>query len=93
MFLSGTSIAKIFPILLNRRELDPISSRNSQTLGKYTRKYRKDKRLLIKDLAKELGVSEDALISWEPRRKAPTEKSIKVLYNSGTRVDFCPGFR
>jgi DNA-binding transcriptional regulator YiaG len=75
MFLPGTSIAYIFPILLNRRELDPISSRNSQTSGEYTRKYRKDKRLLIKDLAKELGVSGDTLISWEARERRPPKKA------------------
>jgi DNA-binding transcriptional regulator YiaG len=77
VFLPGTPIAYIFPILLNRRELDPISSRNSQTSGKYTRKYRKDKRLLIKDLAEELGVSGDTLISWEVKGKGAHRKKHK----------------
>ena len=36
-----------------------------QTFGEHLRKYRMDKGLLVKDLAKIIGVTENTVLNWE----------------------------
>ena len=45
----------------------------------------KDKGLLIKDLAKIIGVTEDTIINWEVRERRPCDKRMERL------SDFIPG--
>ena len=44
-------------------------------MAEYIRKHRKEKRLTIKELAKEIGVHEFTLINWEVRGRTPRFKS------------------
>jgi DNA-binding XRE family transcriptional regulator len=44
-------------------------------LAEYIRKHRKEKRLTIKELAREIGVHEFTLINWEVRGRTPRFKS------------------
>lgn len=41
---------------------------NPQTTGEYIRKYRMDKGLFAKDLAKIIGVTEQTILNWEAER-------------------------
>jgi DNA-binding transcriptional regulator YiaG len=52
------------------------------TLGDYIRKFRMDKGLLIKDLSRELGVTEDTVINWEVRGRMPYKKFMGNLANN-----------
>jgi DNA-binding transcriptional regulator YiaG len=45
----------------------PKPFQNPKTFSDYIRKFRKEKGILIKDFAKELGVAEDTVINWEVR--------------------------
>jgi DNA-binding XRE family transcriptional regulator len=60
-----------FSRLLNPLDYDPAYHRNPGTLGQYIRKYRKDKGLLIRELAEEIGVHKFTLIKWEGGKQAP----------------------
>jgi DNA-binding XRE family transcriptional regulator len=62
---------------LNPLDYDPTYPKNPTTLGEYIRKYRKDKGLLIRELAKEIGIHKFTLIKWEGGRMPP--KYLKKL--------------
>jgi len=52
---------------------------NPRTFGEHLRKARIDAGLLIKDLAKELGVTEDSVINWEVRGMMPRLRAREAL--------------
>lgn len=54
---------------------------NPQTFGEYLRKYRIDKGLLVKDVAKIIGVTENTVLNWEQgRTKRIRNISVECLY-------------
>ena len=63
---------------MNPLDYDPTYRKNPATLGQYIRKFRKDKGLLIRELAEELGIHEFTLIKWEGGR-LPHPKYLKKL--------------
>ena len=52
---------------------------NPKTFGEHLRKARIDAGLLIKDLAKKVGVTEDSVSNWEVRGRMPRGKSRETL--------------
>jgi len=58
---------------LNWLDFNPSCPKNPLTLGHYIRKFRKEKGLLIQELAEQLGVTEDTVINWEKRVRAPNK--------------------
>ncbi len=58
----------LFSRRMNPLDYDPTYPKNPQTLAQYIRKYRKEKRLLVRELAEELGIHEFTLIKWEGGR-------------------------
>ena len=52
---------------------------NPITFGEHLRKARIDAGLLIKVLAKKLGVTEDTVINWEIRGRSPRPKAKEAL--------------
>jgi DNA-binding XRE family transcriptional regulator len=55
--------------------------KNPQTFGEYLRKYRMDKGLLVKDVAKIIGVTENTVLNWEQDRiQQIRNNSIKSLF-------------
>lgn len=53
-----------------------------QNFGKKLRKSRKDAGLMIKDLAKMLGVTHDTIINWELQGVSPSpqnSRSVKIV--------------
>ncbi len=75
-FLPGSPSLYLFSKRLNWLEFDPTYPKNPSTLGEYIRKWRMDKGIFIKDLAKELGVTVGTVINWEKRGTVPTGKSL-----------------
>jgi DNA-binding XRE family transcriptional regulator len=52
-----------------------------QTFGEHLRKYRMDKGLLVKDLAKIIGVTENTILNWEhDQTKQIRKKFTKCLF-------------
>jgi DNA-binding transcriptional regulator YiaG len=62
---SGLPSTYQFSKPLNPLDYDPTHPKNPTNLARYIRKFRKDKGLLIKELAEELGIHEFTLIKWE----------------------------
>ena len=58
-------------------DFDPDYPKEPKTLGERIRKARMDKGLMIKELAKQLGVTEDTVINWEIRDMKPHGKSME----------------
>ena len=52
---------------------------NPRTFGECLRKLRIDAGLQIKDLARELGVTEDSVINWEIRGMIPARKMNQLF--------------
>jgi DNA-binding XRE family transcriptional regulator len=69
----------VFSAPLNWLDWDPTYPKNPQTLSEYIRKYRKDKGLLIRELAEELGIHEFTLIKWEGGRTPRYQKQMRAL--------------
>jgi len=61
------------------RELNPKYPKNPQNLGQQIRKARMDKGLLIRELAAQIGVTEETMLNWEVRGRKPTEENIKRI--------------
>ena len=55
----------------NLLDFNPKYPKYPKTLGEKIRKARMDKGLLIKELAKQIRVTEDTVINWEIRGKMP----------------------
>jgi DNA-binding transcriptional regulator YiaG len=66
-------------ITLNLNEFDPKYPQNPQTLGEKIRKVRMDKGLMIKELASQLGVTEDTVINWEIRDIKPEGRNLEKV--------------
>jgi DNA-binding transcriptional regulator YiaG len=64
-------------------DYDPTYPKNPTNLAQYIRKYRKDKGLLIREFAKQIGVHEFTLIKWEggrmPRYKSEIRKLMRAV--------------
>lgn len=52
---------------------------NPKTFGEHLRKARIDAGLLIKDLAKQIGVNENSITNWETRGRIPRGKNMEAL--------------
>lgn len=66
-------------ITLNLNEFNPAYPKNPQTLGEQIRKARMDKGLMIKELASQLGVTEDTVINWEVRGRNPESGNLDEI--------------
>ena len=64
---------------MNPLDYDPTYPQNPKTLAQYIRKCRKDKGLLIRELAQEIGVHKFTLIKWEDGRMPRYKKQIRLL--------------
>mgnify|MGYP001559243501 FL=1 len=54
---------------------------NPKAFGEYLRKYRMDKGLLVKDVAKIIGVTENTILNWEHgQTKRMRKKFTKCLF-------------
>jgi hypothetical protein len=62
---SSPSSVYLFSKILNKLDFDPTYPRNPFTLGDYIRKHRKDKGLLIREMAEKIGICISTLIRWE----------------------------
>jgi len=49
------------------------------TFGQKLRKARKDRGLLIKDLAQRISVSSDSIVNWELRDVKPAKRKLAKL--------------
>ena len=76
---SGFPSAYLFSKPLNLLDFDPTYPKNPTTLGDYIRKFRKDKGLLIRELANQIGIHKFTLIKWEGGRMPRYEKQIIAL--------------
>ena len=60
-------------------DFNPKYPKNPQTLGERIRKARMDRGMKIKELASQLGVTDDTVINWEVRGIKPRKKVYKKL--------------
>jgi len=88
--LSSPSLAYLFSKPINWLGFDPSYPKKPKTFGNYIRKFRKEKGLLIKELAKQLGVTEDTVINWEKRGRKPAKRHIRKIMDLFT--DALPRF-
>jgi DNA-binding transcriptional regulator YiaG len=58
-------------------DFDPSYPKNPKPFGDYIRIGRMDKGLLIRELADQLGVTEDTVVNWEERGKVPRIKNLR----------------
>ena len=56
-------------------------------MGDYIRKWRMEKGLLIRELAENIGVTEDTVINWEVRGVRPGTGHIQKVLNLIPNVD------
>ncbi len=63
---------------MNPLDYDPGYPRNPKNLAQYIRKYREDKGLLIRELAKEIGVHKFTLMRWEGNKQSPRYNTEKL---------------
>jgi DNA-binding transcriptional regulator YiaG len=66
-------------IEVNLLDFDPNYPKNHQDLGQQIRKTRMEKGLMIKELAEQIGVTEDAVINWEIRGVRPEARNLDRL--------------
>jgi ribosome-binding protein aMBF1 (putative translation factor) len=64
---------------VNLLDFNPKYPKNPQNLGQKIRKARMDKGLMIKELAEQIGVAEDAVINWEVREVKPARKNMAKI--------------
>jgi len=64
---------------MNPLDYDSTYPKNPSTLAEYINKYRKDKGLLVRELAQEIGVHKFTLIKWEGGRMPRFQKEIAAL--------------
>ena len=58
-------------------DFNPKYPKNPQNLGEKIRKARMDKGLLIRELASQIGVTEDTVINWEIRNIKPEGRNLE----------------
>jgi DNA-binding transcriptional regulator YiaG len=68
-----------FETEINLLDFNPAYPKNPQSLGQKIRKVRMDRGMFIRELASQIGVSEDTIINWEVRNVKPTEGSLEKL--------------
>ena len=56
-----------------------ITPQNPKNLGEKIRKARMDKGLLIRELASQIGVTEDTVINWEFRGRKPVGRNLEKV--------------
>ena len=56
-----------------------LSRHPDRTLGEQIKKWRLERGLFQKDLAKMIGVNEMTIVNWEKGRALPTEKNIEGI--------------
>jgi DNA-binding transcriptional regulator YiaG len=66
-------------ITLNLNDFNPKYPKNPQNLGEKIRKARMDKGLLIRELASQVGVTEDTVINWEIRGIKPVGRNLDKI--------------
>ena len=62
-----------------RSVFNPEYPERPKTFGQALRKARIDTSLLIKELAHELGVSQDTVINWEIRGMKPAARNLRKV--------------
>ncbi len=65
-----------FDIEVNPLDFSPKYPQNPRTLGQRIRKARMDSGLMIKELAAQIGVTEDTVINWEIRGINPAGRNL-----------------
>lgn len=68
-----------FDIEVNLLDFNPKYPKNPRTLGQRIRKARMEKGFMIKELASQLGVTEDTVINWEIRGISPEGRNIEKI--------------
>ena len=76
LFMPSPSPAYLFTKPFNWLDFDPSYPKNPITFADHVRKWRMDKGLLIRELATQLGVTEDTVINWERRGRLPRFKNL-----------------
>jgi len=66
-------------IEVNMLDFNPKYPKNPQNLGEKIRKARMDKGLLIRELAAQIGVTEDTVINWEVRGIKPVGRNFEAV--------------
>ncbi len=66
-------------IEINLLDFNPKYPKNPQTLGEKIRKARMDKGLLQRELAEQIGVTEDTVINWEIRDIKPVGRNLEAV--------------
>jgi DNA-binding XRE family transcriptional regulator len=69
----------VLEVEINLLDFNPSYPKNPQTFGERIRKARMDKGLYAKELASQLGVTEDTVINWEKDRNMPTGKNMEKV--------------
>jgi len=60
-------------------KLDPKYPKDPKTLGEHIRKTRMDQRMMVKELAEQVGVVPETVINWEKRNLRPTRRHWERL--------------
>jgi ribosome-binding protein aMBF1 (putative translation factor) len=68
-----------FEIEIDLVKLDPKYPKDPRTLGDHIRKARMDRHLMVKELAKCVGVVPETVINWEKRNLTPTRKHMERI--------------
>jgi predicted transcriptional regulator len=75
----GPSPTLLYSKPLNWLEFDPNYPKNPKTMGEYIRKWRMEKGLFQKDLARMIGVAEMTLFNREKGKTKPRHSKLKKL--------------
>ena len=68
-----------FDIEVNLLDFNPKYPKNPRTLGQGIRKARMDSDLMIKELAAQIGVTEDTVINWEIGGIKPVGRNLEAV--------------
>jgi DNA-binding XRE family transcriptional regulator len=68
-----------FEIEINLLDFNPAYPKEPKSLGERIRKARMDRGLLIRELAFQIGVTEDTVINWEIRDIKPEGRNLEKV--------------
>ena len=68
-----------FETEINLLDFNPAYPKEPKSLGENIRKARMDKGLLIRELASQIGVTEDTVINWEVRDIKPEGRNLEKI--------------
>ncbi len=68
-----------FETEINLLDFNSRYPKEPKSLGEKIRKVRMDKGLMIKELASQIGVTEDTVINWEVRDIKPRLSNLRVI--------------